>query len=445
MKLSRFNAVIPTESEGEYLLANMMSGAVSAIDEELKTLLENGDITALDSSTIHTLCRLGVVISDDTDEDRTFKVEFERRKYAVNSLNFALITTYSCNLACQYCYQGKGNLFHGTMTEDTRNRAISFIGNKMETVHPKVLSLALYGGEPLLDFQNALSIMEFSHKIAEENDVTFFCVLITNGTLVTPFAAEALSKYNTKHVQITLDGPKSIHDKRRIYKKGGGTFEDILKSVHILEDSGLSVYFRINVDEETRPHLGELFDELREEGLAHVEVYCSRVAPSQAGHAYSRCIARKDFLTVLAEFRHLAELKGQPAIARKLYPSYLPCGFLSEGAYVIDPHADVYKCLTFVGQKKHSVGHISPEGEIQHYTSEYYDWMSRDPLLIPECSHCTMLPSCGGGCAAAAYETYKTYHAPGCSQPSAEIENRLTWYLEQKFPDDFKKGKIIWD
>ena len=150
MKLSKFNLVIPTETEGEYLLTNTMSGAVIGIDEELKSLMEKKDITALDFETMDTFSELGIVIPDDLDEYRKFKVLHESTKYATDSLYFTVITTYACNLACPYCYEGKGELLHGTMNRNTRKRAVSFMRKIIEKTGPKEISLVLYGGEPLL-------------------------------------------------------------------------------------------------------------------------------------------------------------------------------------------------------------------------------------------------------------------------------------------------------
>ncbi len=446
MKLSNFNIIIPTEVQGEYLLTNMMSGAVVAIDEELKRVLEKGAVDTLDASIAETLTQMEVILPDHIDELRTFKVEYESKKYNGSAPNYTLITTYACNLACPYCYQGKGELFQGTMTKDMRERVITFIQKSMEKTHAETFSVALYGGEPLLDFDGLVSIMEPCSAWAEEHGLTYAAFMLTNGTLVTPSIAETLQKYSTKYVQITLDGPKRIHDTKRVYKNGGGTFDDIMRSAHLLRDHGVGVYFRVNVDAESRPYLGELLNELQTEGLRDVDVYCSMVSASQAGHDYSKCINEGDFRNVLAEFRDIVEKKGQKTTVIRMYaPSRIFCGFLSEGTYVIDPHADVYKCLTFVGQKKHSIGCIDRKGDIEEYTWAYYDWMSRDPLTIRECRECKMLPSCCGGCAAVAYERYGTYHACGCSDPYEEMRQQLQWYLEQKAPQDFKAGKIIWD
>jgi len=446
MKLSNFNMIMPTETPDEYLLANMMSGAVIGIDEEVKEIIEKGDISCLDTSMINTLRDLKVILPDHIDEYRKFKAGYEFKKYTVNFPSFTLITTYACNLACPYCYQGKGEVFRGTMTEDTRRRTITFIKKKMEETRAQEFSVVLYGGEPLLNFDDSVYIMDSCFTWAEERGVTYATLMVTNGTLVTPQIAETLNHYNTKYVQITLDGPKRIHDTIRVYKKGGGTFEDMMRAAHILRDHDIGVSFRINVDTENRPYIGELLDELQERGLKDTEVRCGIVVESQQCHNYSKCLHDEETRKVLAEFREIVDEKGQAtAVIRTHRPSHVFCGFLGEGTYLIDPYADVYKCLTFVGQKEHSIGHLNKDGEIEEHTWAYYNWMSRDPLAIKECRECIMLPSCGGGCAAIAYEKFGTYHARGCYEPQKEMKHQLRWYLERKLPQDFKDGKIIWD
>jgi uncharacterized protein len=151
-------------------------------------------------------------------------------------------------------------------------------------------------------------------------------------------------------------------------------------------------------------------------------------------------------LTVLNEAQTVLRKKGQatpPVHTHKASQGF--CGFLGEYQYVVDPHADVYKCFTFVGLKDHCAGTINTEGEIEPLTWAYYDWMSRDPLTIEHCRRCALLPACGGGCAAVAYERHGTYHACGCYDPDSGAKDQLRRYLEREFPQHFKDGKVIWD
>ena len=442
MKRSNFNVVIPTKAKGEYLLANMMSGAVIAVDEEMKSAVETD--TVFDEEKTAALVELGILVPDRADEYRKFKVEYETRKYTVDSPNFTLITTYACNLACPYCYEGKGDVLKGTMTKDTRERAVAFIKKTMGTIGAKKFTIALYGGEPLLNFDDSVYIMDSCFTWADNQGIDYISLMLTNGTLITPDIAETLHHYKMRSVQLTLDGPKRIHDTKRVYKKGGGTFDDIIGAAQILCDHKIPVGLRVNVDTENMQYFGELLDELLALGLKSVPVLCGIVTESQACTSYPECIQERDVFRTLTEFRSALEERGySPPVERTYKPKYLFCGFLGEGTYVVDPHADVYKCLTFVGLPEHCVGHILKEGDIA-YTWAHYDWMSRDPLTIPECKTCAMLPSCGGGCAAAAYEKYNTYHACGCYDPHQEMKDQLKWYLEKRSPGDFKDEKIIW-
>ncbi|MBU7016593.1 MAG: SPASM domain-containing protein [Theionarchaea archaeon] len=445
MKLSNFNLIIPTETEGEYLLTNTMSGAVIGIDEELKSVIEKGDITALDPEQCKALTELGIFIPDHVDEYRTIKVQYERAKYAIDSLTFTLITTYACNLACPYCYEGKGELLQGTMNRNTRERALTFMKKKIQETGAREFSIGIYGGEPLLNFDESTSIMDSLFIWAEEQGILYTSSMMTNGTLMTREIAENLQGYNTKSVQITLDGAKRLHDRKRVYKNGKGTFDDIIASTGILLDYEIPVVFRINIDTGNKPYLSELLDELEALNLKDVPVICAAISEGQACGSYSECIHDANIFETLYEARNLVSKRGQAIRAVQTHESHFFCGFLREGQYLIDPLADVYKCLTFVGLKQHSIGHITADGEIEEYTWAYYDWMSRDPLTIKECQKCVMLPSCGGGCAAVSYERHNSYHACGCYDPLSKNNNQVRWYLEENFPRHFKEGKIIWD
>jgi len=48
--------------------------------------------------------------------------------------------------------------------------------------------------------------------------------ITTNGSLLTEEMVEEFLKYNTK-LTISLDGPKQIQDKNRVYLDGSGTYD----------------------------------------------------------------------------------------------------------------------------------------------------------------------------------------------------------------------------
>jgi len=73
-------------------------------------------------------------------------------------------------------------------------------------------------------------------------------VFVTNGTILTRRCLNMLQNVNVDYIQITLDGIKDTHDKRRIKLNGEGTFERIVGNITTLVKRSFQVVIRINVD-----------------------------------------------------------------------------------------------------------------------------------------------------------------------------------------------------
>jgi uncharacterized protein len=73
---------------------------------------------------------------------------------------------------------------------------------------------------------------------------------------------EQFKNLRLSFIQITLDGPQDVHDKRRPLKSGQGTFEKILTNIEENIDIMPNVSLRINVDKENVSRVNEILDEL---------------------------------------------------------------------------------------------------------------------------------------------------------------------------------------
>ena len=136
--------------------------------------------------------------------------------------------------------------------------------------------IVLYGGEPLLT--SSFSKIE---KVIDFISTTPNCTLriITNGINI----VEALPLFESIHEKvhsftITLDGDQSIHDLRRVFKSGKGSYRAVLRAVRILTDSGFYCIVRINLDFTNYRRLDSLVDELnRLKGKDNVTISIARV------------------------------------------------------------------------------------------------------------------------------------------------------------------------
>ena len=141
-----------------------------------------------------------------------------------------LQVTQKCNLRCDYCtYSGLYKTREHspkTMSFETAKRAIDFtLGNSEDS---PTLAFAFYGGEPLLELPLINECVEYIKKHAPKRKIIF--TVTTNGTLLTTDVYQSLvrSKIN---INISLDGPKQIHDMSRKFPNNEGSYDLIMKNI----------------------------------------------------------------------------------------------------------------------------------------------------------------------------------------------------------------------
>lgn len=145
---------------------------------------------------------------------------------------FIIGVTEQCNLRCSYCcYSGsyENNRSHGlkSMTCGDMDEVYDFI---LQTATRRPLHIAFYGGEPLLQYPLIQNSVLRGRELFG-NDVLFS--ITTNATLLTPDKIDWLIGQNIEIV-ISLDGPRSFHDKHRIFENGNGSFDKVRDALEYL-------------------------------------------------------------------------------------------------------------------------------------------------------------------------------------------------------------------
>lgn len=427
MKFSYYNITIH-EDEDKYILINTLTGAMFRIDEDVKKRIENGEITSFSEKEIEDYKESGILISDEVDERKYLDYMFQKSKFTTDVLSITVLLTDLCNLRCVYCYEGAGEYRKDTLNNYTREKISKFIKRQIEISNARIISLVLFGGEPLLYFKDNIEWLNDIKEYCVKNGKEFQTSIVTNGILLTDLILDELIKLNCNYIQITLDGIPEIHDKRRIYKNGKGSFDEVLKGiklVHSREDIS-NPMIRINVDKENYKETFRLLEYLKDEGLNDCGIDFGIVkGGTEACAAYvSHCFADTEIGEILEPlWKKLDELGYQVNTNPTRKSAY--CGLYNDNAFTISPTGDVYKCWEFVGDDKHRIGRIDEDGNLVDIGYTYFDWMSFDPLKIEECRECKYLPTCGGGCGAVSYEKNKNYHSSGCFKIKGVFEKQI--------------------
>ena len=421
MKSSLYN--VYRKGESGYILFNILTNAAAHIDAETKCLLEENP-GAISEDILEMFLENGFVVEDGCDERKIVAYHSDKDKYNVipYDLVYTVAMTYACNLRCPYCYEG---IEKDTETMDTKKvdillRNIALNLNKKDF---KMLKITLYGGEPLIAYHQCVRLMEGASKICDEQNKEFRGNILTNGVLINEDVVDNLLKPYCQWVQVTMDGGREAHNKRRIRKDGTGTYDTLLDVLEFLRDAGIHFTLNLNVDRENADTFSELSRDLKDRGLENVEKSLGRIHPVDTGGgrgcASYASYAEKCFsYDEMADSAHdIYELMGDMWNSQKSIgtPRQGFCQFDREDSYTIDPYFSIYKCAGFLGKKDKRVGHIGENGETI-FNYEYYEQLSRNPLEFEECRNCKYVPVCAGGCAAQSYFENGTYHSSPCTK-----------------------------
>jgi uncharacterized protein len=96
------------------------------------------------------------------------------------------------------------------------------------------IAIGFYGGEPLIEFNLLKAAVNFADKMCGGKKVRFS--ITTNATLIDEKKACFLRDAGFA-VLVSIDGPKDMHDRHRVYSNGEGSYDSALKGLKTLIDT----------------------------------------------------------------------------------------------------------------------------------------------------------------------------------------------------------------
>ncbi len=136
-----------------------------------------------------------------------------------------LLPTEQCNLRCKYCYE---DYKLGKMKRNTVEAVKKLIVNRVSEPNFEYLCISWFGGEPLVEKDIVLEISEYAQQLSGNGKRFFYSSsMTTNGCYLDNNLFGKLLKAGVTKYQISIDGPRLIHDRSRIKEDGSGTFDEI--------------------------------------------------------------------------------------------------------------------------------------------------------------------------------------------------------------------------
>ncbi len=437
MRLSRATIVAPVPETGQALLVQPLSGQVALLDEEnarrLRDAGKGGELSAglpLDD------LRAGRFAVDSEDEERQLVADAYAEYLAEldrTPTQLVIVPSFGCNLSCTYCFQEAFEPEAGLVRPETIDALFAYVDRFHGAEDPKPY-LTLFGGEPLLDTPPHRARVGALLDGARARGLEVAAV--TNGYDLEAYLP-LLAAGPVKEVQVTIDGPQALHDRRRPHARGGGTFERVARGVDLLLAAGVPVNLRVVADRENLPALPELAalaeargwlekperlfktqvgrnyelfgcasGQRREQLYGRVELWADYAALAER-----HPILRRFHAPRLHGMRHLAETGEWPA------PNFDSCP-ATKKEWAFAPDGGLYGCTATVGNPRHRLGRYAPR--IERDEAAIARWSDRNVFSIPACRGCELAPVCGGGCGALAERTHLDILAPDC-RPVREL------------------------
>jgi radical SAM protein with 4Fe4S-binding SPASM domain len=307
----------------------------------------------------------------------------EKKTGAITS--YTIMTTTDCNARCFYCYEmGRPRT---PMSEETAIRTADYIINHCKG---EKVSIQWFGGEPLYN----RSVISLICRRLKEAGIVYHSTMISNGYLFNDsIITEAKEEWLLEKVQITLDGTEQTYNRCKAYiYKDVNAYRRVIGNIHKLQDAGIHVSIRLNIDMHNAENLSELADELQKEftnpkGISvYLHALFEEVKGSKAIHDEEK---RKFVFDQINDIESRLKDYGftRPrSLNRKVKTNR--CMADSDHSALIVPDGHIGKCEHY--SDDHYVGHIGNEEWDSQMIDNFRD--TRDE--IEACATCFDYPNC---------------------------------------------------
>lgn len=343
--------------------------------------------------------RLGLINSVES-----FPPSLSSPEEAYAPTNVTFLPTSDCNLRCIYCYADAGTA-QKYLEIDVAKAGLEFVfANAATKGVPKVHIGFLGGGEPFLAWDFVVKIVAHGRRLAQSSGIEAYFTGVTNGVL--PSSRAKWITQNFQYLNISLDGTRAIQNEQRPAKDGKGSFDTVVRTLGILNDSGFRYALRTTVSSRSvseLPAIAEFFSkELKAPKIQFEPLFaCGRCKTQKdlAPDPDAFVEAFKDALAVIDPAQ--TEMLCSVLRIDVLSPSF--CGALADNFY-ITPDGHVTSCTEvssaddplaqtfFIGRYEHGHGFV-------FFDERRNVLQARTVNNLEQCRYCLAKWHCAGGCA----------------------------------------------
>lgn len=434
LRKSNYAIIIDIDKENDmFALIHGYTGAIDLVNSDVVKFLRTGlHRNLLSDKTIENLVHRGYMTTLGKEEEKELvtKIAKEIHDKEIGNYNVHFLVTYNCNFRCVYCYENDLSNSGKNWTKEVFNfekvdKAYELI-DKLQVKQKVSKNINLYGGEPLL--KSNINLVRYI--IEEGVKRGFYFSAVTNGYDLDNYI-DLIENDKIRKLQITIDGPRYIHDNRRPHFKDKKSFDKIVRNIDLCLKKESYVTIRINSDKRILDNFSELVELFRKKGWDKQKKFHAYLACMRTDQDYCKQIKRNSVNSVYEKDNldeSIIPVEQNEIITR--YYTYFEEGIIDKntgcqdfeifniiknaligdgilkfksifcgaqhGNLILDPLGKIYPCWDIVGLEEHSIGTFIPELEFNKIKDDWYE----NYAIKYKCINCSHVLLCGGGCIA---------------------------------------------
>lgn len=435
----------------QFYVCNALTGEIILLSEAgleaFKLLRQNVDLPN-HQELIKVLKQKSFLFDSQEEEEQAFSQICKNSWDAFRNhspTHYTFIVNTNCNFNCPYCFEAENDRRDSkTLSKDQIKSAFDIIDHQTsEDSQQKGTGIEIFGGEPFLPTSKTI-VKLILENIASRN---LEASIQTNGYYLSEYL-DLISKYSgfINLIQITLDGPPHIHNKRRILWNGEPTFNRLVAGIDefLQMDLPIQLNLRTNVDLENIDFLEELIEFYEGKSwvknprvsfiAAPVDNRCGNLNSISKLISWNTMFERifpisKDngrlfdlsvFKAVTYFRNYFSALANGYQVSDLFIPKVVYCEAAALKLFVFHPDGRIYPCPESVSMHDLAIGTYFPDFYL--HSEKTLPWENQTILQRERCPSCEVSTFCGGGCILTALLENGSMRQPVCEDTPEIIE-----------------------
>lgn len=393
MRTSNYNIFINSD-RGVLVFNALTDSYVFVNDDEAKFLKTREFISSgiFESERIKRFQDAGILVKDDFNELAYLKHIYSKEMHESDVFDLTILPTLDCNVRCWYCFENKN--VGSRITPSVKGNILLFIQNIIkDRPYIKEISIDLFGGEPLLHYEEDLD--DFLHQIKNVVEglgkkATF--LFITNGLRLTEEVMDRIKDLSPQF-QISIDGYKERHDKIKVLSKHAdiSTYDLVIHNLkNVCKCDHVHVILRLNYDEQTLKNVGKILSDIKDIDRSKISIHFERVWQTKKHIAITN--------EALIDAWKLFVSHGFQVTYLKFFHTPSSCMSSKQDQVAISYDGKIFKCTGCDFARTEEDGNLMSNGNIAWKGNKAEERIQIQTYNHPECLQCKLLPLCWGPC-----------------------------------------------